>query len=189
MVYGKDEASFISLAILIIFTANYYHSFSKLVSFVIKLTIFNLVSYVGYSNKQYLMRPLVELLEGKNVELNQSNYKLIRLVVSLLLILVFELGKSILLLIFILTILIFMIYAYLNFDVTYNPVIHSLWVIYYCFVVHQTVSSLILSYSIIGGLAMYIRLRFKQVNQQLQSKKIREIRKGIVQHERLSLCL
>ena len=87
--------------------------------------------------------------------------------------------------IFILTILIFMIHAYLNFNVTYNPVIHSLWAIYYCFVVHQMISTLIMSYSIIGGLAMYIRLRFKQVNQQLQSKKIREIRKGMVQHERL----
>ena len=29
MVYGKDEASFISLAILTIFAGNYYHSFSK----------------------------------------------------------------------------------------------------------------------------------------------------------------
>ena len=124
-------------------------------------------------------------MEGKKAGLNQANYKLIRLAGSLLLVLVFELGKPILLLIFILTILIFMVYAYLNFDVTYNPVIHSLWAIYYCFVVHQTVSTLIVSYSIIGALAMYIRLRFKQVNQQLQSKKIREIRKGMIQHERV----
>ena len=29
MVYGKDEASFISLAIFTIFAGNYYHSFSK----------------------------------------------------------------------------------------------------------------------------------------------------------------
>ena len=29
MVYGTDEASFISLAILTIFAGNYYHSFSK----------------------------------------------------------------------------------------------------------------------------------------------------------------
>ena len=29
MVYGKDEASFIALAILTCFTANYYHSFRK----------------------------------------------------------------------------------------------------------------------------------------------------------------
>ena len=125
-------------------------------------------------------------MEGKNAGLHQANYKLFRLAIHLSLSLILELGKPILTLIGILTILIFMIHAYLDFNVTYNPVIHSLWAIYYCFVVHQMISTLIMSYSIIGGFAVYIKLRFKQVNQQLQSKKIREIRKGMVQHERLS---
>ena len=147
--------------------------------------ILNLVSYALYNDKQHLVRPLLEIMEGKNAELNQANYKLIRLAINLLSILIYKLGKPILTLIFTLTILTFMIYAYFNFDVTYNPVIHSLWAIYYCFVVHQMISTLILSYSLIGGLAMYIRFRFKQVNQQLQSKKVRKIRKGMVQHERL----
>ena len=138
-----------------------------------------------YNNKQYLMRPLIQVLEGENAGLNQTNYKLMRLIISLALILLYKLGKPILTLIFILTILIFMIYAYFNFDVTYNPVIHSLWAIYYCFVLHQVTSILIVCYTAITGFALYIKFRFKQVNQLMKSKRIRNIRKGMIQHERV----
>ena len=145
----------------------------------------NLVSFEIYNEKQYLVRPLFDILEGKNPDLNESNLRLIRLVANLLLTPFFNLLKPILSVMCILTIFIFMIHAYFNFNVTYNPMIHSLWAIYYCFVVHQMVSTLIITYILICAISLYIKLRFKQVNQQLRSKKIRQIRKGFVQHERV----
>ena len=45
MVYGKDEASFISLAISICFTANYYHSFSKLMEFLYQISNLKLLDH------------------------------------------------------------------------------------------------------------------------------------------------
>ena len=58
--------------------------------------ILNLVSYALYNDKRHLIRPLLEIMEGKNAGLNQANYKLIRLAINLPLILVLELGKPIL---------------------------------------------------------------------------------------------
>lgn len=77
-------------------------------------------------------------------------------------------------------------YAYKNFDIDYNPVIHFLWAIYYCFVISQMVYTLIIFFSLIIGYSLYFKFRFNQVNQLFKSNNIRKISKAVYLHK--SIC-
>ena len=76
-----------------------------------------------------------------------------------------------------------MYYAYRNFDINYNPVIHFLWAIYYCFVISQMVYSILISFGVVIGFSLYIKFRFKEVNELLKSNNLSNIIKGIELHK------
>ena len=83
------------------------------------------------------------------------------------------------------TILGFIYYAYVKFDVVYNPIIHFLWAIYFCFVISQVILILFLTFSLFSAYTLYLRFRFKEVNQMLKSGKIKIVLKGTQKHKLL----
>ena len=67
----------------------------------------------------------------------------------------------------------------------YNMVFYILFALYYSFVIHQMIMSILIASIIICGHSIFLRLRFNQVNLMLKTKKRIYVRKAIVQHEKL----
>ena len=130
---------------------------------------------MAYKEKLDIVKPLIDILEGKNSGLNQKHLKILRFMGNILLPLIFNIICPALVLLISLKILITMYYAYNNFDVDYNPVIHFLWAIYYWFDISQMVYSIVLAFGLLTSFSLYIKLRFNQVNKLLKSNNIKII--------------
>ena len=124
-------------------------------------------------------------MAGKSVGLNKKHLRILRLVANLLTYPFLKVIRPILTISVSATILVLMYYAYVRFDVVYNPVIHLLWAIYFCFVISQMISILFFTFSLFSAYAFYLRFRFKQVNQMFKSGKIKIVLKAIRKHKLL----
>ena len=145
--------------------------------------VINSVSYLAYQEKHFIIKPLVDILEGKSSGLNQKHLRRIRFMCNLILYPFFKVIGPILSTSISIIVLISMYYAYNNFDIDYNPVIHFVWAIYYCFVISQMVYTLIIFFTLISGLSFYFKFRFNQVNQLIKSNDIRKISRAIRLHK------
>ena len=122
-------------------------------------------------------------MAGKSGGLNRKHTRILRLLANLLLYPFFKVICPILAISISVIICGSMYHAYVKFDVVYNPVIHFLWAIYFSFVISQMVSTLVLTFSIFGGYSLYLKFRFKQVNQMFKSGKIKIVAKAIRKHK------
>ena len=140
---------------------------------------------MAYREKHYIIKPLIDIIEGKSSGLNKKHLRIIRLICNLILYPFFKIIGPILSISISIIVLIAMYYAYGNFDIDYNPVIHFLWAIYYCFVISQMVYTLIIFFTLISGFSVYFKFRFNQVNQLFKSDDIRKISRAIHLHKLL----
>ena len=140
---------------------------------------------MAFQEKQYLIKPLVDILEGKSSCLNRKHLKMLRFMSNAIIPLVFDVFCPAIILLASLFVLISMYYAYDNFDVHYNPIIHFLWAMYYCFVVSQLMYSFIIGFGIAIGFSIYIKFRFNEVNKLFKSNNNMTILKAILKHKLL----
>lgn len=137
---------------------------------------------MAYKEKQYIIQPLIDLLEGKNPGLYHKNLKILRFLGNALLPSLFNVICPALALFISLIIWVSMYNVYCKYNI-YNPVIHSLWAIYYSFVVFQMVYSLLLAFTIIISLSLLMKFRFNGVNKFFKSKNMNIITKAITKHK------
>ena len=124
-------------------------------------------------------------MAGKSAGLNKKHTRTLRLMANLLVYPSFKVIRPILTISISVIIFGLMYYAYVKSDVAYNPLLHFLWAIYFCFVVSQMVSTLIFTFSLFCGYSLYLKFRFKQVNQMFKRYKIKTVVKAIQQHKLL----
>ena len=138
---------------------------------------------MAYQRKQYVIQPLVDLMEDKSANLNKKHKKIIRVIANLLAYPFVKVIRPFLTYSISVTILGFMYHAYIEFDVIYNPVIHFLWAIYFCFVVSQMISTLVFTFSMFSAYSLYLKFRFKQVNLMFKSGKIKIVMRVVVRQD------
>ena len=134
---------------------------------------FILVCLVAYQKKQYVFKPVAELLQGKSAGLNEKHVRIIHVMANSVLLAFFLLICPVMVMSISLIVLAAMYYAYRTFDINYDPVIHSLWAIYYCFVVSQMVYFILISFRIVIGFSLYVKFKFEEVNQLLKSNTVK----------------
>ena len=141
---------------------------------------------MAYKEKQYIIKPMIYILEGKNSGFNYKHLKTLRFLSNALLPMIFTIICPALVILISLKILIQMYYAYNNFDIDYidyNPVIHFLWAIYYCFVISQTVYSLLIVFVLLISFSLNLNLIYNQVNKLFNSNNIKIILIAIKKHK------
>ena len=141
---------------------------------------------MAYQKKQYVIRPVFDILEGKSAGLNQKNLLILRFLFNAMGLTFFKVLSPVLITSISLTILSQVYYAYTNYGVNYNPVITLIWAIYYCFVISQMVLTMVISFGVLIIFSLYIKFRFNQVNQLFKSNNIQMIKLAIGIHK--SLC-
>ena len=141
---------------------------------------------MAYQRKQHVIRVVFDLMEGKREGLCKKNYKILRFIADTVLWSFYKFLGPIMTISISSVILIWMYYYAYNYNVNYNPVIHFIWAIYYCFVVYQMISTFVIIFGLIIGFSLYIKLRFKQVNQLFKNRNLMMISLGVVMHK--SLC-
>lgn len=67
----------------------------------------------------------------------------------------------------------------------YNIVFYILFALYYSFVIHQMIMSILIASIIICGHSIFLRFRFSQVNLMLKTKQRRNVRRAIIEHQKL----
>lgn len=147
------------------------------------IILINLDSLIAYQKKQYIIRPLIDIIEGKNAGLNEKHLRLVRLIGNLILYPSFKIVCPVLSMSISIVVLVAMYYAYFYFNVKYNPVIHTLWALYYCFVISQMVYSLFFVFIVVAGFSLHIKFMYTQVNELFKSKNIRKILRAIKMHK------
>ena len=125
------------------------------------------------------------MLEGKSAGLNKKDYAIIRLFGNLIGFPFFIVINPVLTILASVMVIVMMLYAYLNFDVKYNPVIHFVWAIYFCFVISQIVPTLVLTFGMFIALALHFKFRFKNVNRMIKTNKMTKIAKAIKKHKKI----
>ena len=67
----------------------------------------------------------------------------------------------------------------------YNVAFYILFALYYSFVIHQMIMSILIASIIICGHSIFLRFRFSQVNLMLKTKQRRNVRRAIIEHQKL----
>lgn len=137
---------------------------------------------MAYKRKQYMIRPLFDLLAGKSVDINAQHTKIMRFMANFILYPFFRVFSPVSTFSISMIIFLIMYYAYVHFNV-YNPVVHFLWAIYYCFVVSQMVSTLVCTFGFFVGFSLYVKFRFNEVNKKFRSRNLKNIVKSIKEHK------
>ena len=119
-------------------------------------------------------------MKGKKIGLNDKNYRRLRIVISLSVILLLKIIFPIISLGIIILISWFMYIAYNDGQVNYNLPVYICWWFYYCFCAVHIVAT-VFSYVIILMIGLlYIKFRLDQINQ-----KYKLIHKGNILNEKL----
>lgn len=135
-----------------------------------------------YKKKQYILKPLFDITKGKSAGLNQKNLKSLKLVCYSMGLVFFKMVGPFLTLSISLINLTAMYYAYINFNVNYNLIIHFLWAIYFNFVFSQMIYSLIITLGVVIAYSLYIKYQFRQINNMFKSNSLAMIKLAMSFH-------
>ena len=138
-----------------------------------------------YTGKFVAFRPIFDWAEGKPAGLNRKYDRLFRILTNLVLVPFYKFICPILDLSIILTVFLFIYSSYEKSKVKHNILLYILFALYYSYVAHLLISSMLIVGTIINGHSIYLRFRFSQASELFRSKKLKHIRRALIQHQEL----
>lgn len=138
-----------------------------------------------YTGKFIVFRPLLEWAEGKPSGLIPKYDRFFRILTNIVVTPFMKFICPILDVSILISISSSMFSKYMKSTDEYNVAFYILFALYYSFVIHQMIMSILIASIIICGYSIFLRFRFSQVNLMLKSKKSRNVRRAIVEHQKL----
>ena len=138
-----------------------------------------------YTGKFVAFRPIFDWAEGKPAGLNRKYDRLFRILTNLVLVPFYKFICPILDLSIILTVFLFIYSSYSKSQVKHNILFYIFFALYYSYVIHLLISSVLIAATIINGYSLYLRFRFSQVSELFICKKLNHVRRALIQHRQL----
>ena len=138
-----------------------------------------------YTGKFVAFRPIFDWAEGKPAGLNRKYDRLFRILTNLVLVPFYKFICPILDLSIILTVFLFIYSSYSKSQVKHNILFYIFFALYYSYVIHLLISSVLIAATIINGYSLYLRFRLSQVSELFRSNLLNDVRRAIIQHQQL----
>ena len=138
-----------------------------------------------YTCKFVAFRQIFDWTEGEPAGLNHKYDRLLRILTNLLSIPFYNFICPILDVCITLTILFFAYLNYSNGQAKFNILFYILFALHYSYVVHVSISSILIAATIVCGYSVYLKFRFSQISELFRSKELNNIRRALVEHHEL----
>lgn len=138
-----------------------------------------------YTGRFVVFRPLFDWAEGKPSGLNHKYDRHFRFITNLVGVPFYKFIRPILNVSTAFTVFIFAYSNYTKCQAKFNILFYILFALYYYYVLHVLISSILIVATVIDGHSFYLRFRFRQVSELFRSNKLNDIIRAIVEHNQL----